>query len=70
MAACDSPTPFLCRSGNTPEKLEAGASARVEERDAARAAKDFARSDATRDELAAQGIELLDTPQGTRWKRS
>jgi cysteinyl-tRNA synthetase len=42
----------------------------VAERDAARAAKDWSRADAVRDELAARGIELLDTPQGTRWRRA
>ena len=46
--------------------------ARVEalmtERAAARAAKDFTRSDAIRAELQAMGIELLDTPQGTDWR--
>jgi len=41
----------------------------VAERDAARAAKDFARADALRDELALRGIELYDTPEGTRWRR-
>jgi len=45
--------------------------ARVEEllteRAAARAAKDFARGDAIRGELAAMGVELHDTPQGTDW---
>ncbi|MHC4930650.1 MAG: cysteine--tRNA ligase [Planctomycetota bacterium] len=41
----------------------------IEERNRARANKDFARSDEIRDELKAKGIELLDTPQGTRWKR-
>lgn len=39
------------------------------ERSAARKAKDFARSDAIRDELAARGITIEDTPQGTRWKK-
>ena len=38
-------------------------------RKAARADKDFATSDAIRDELLKKGIELLDTPQGTRWRR-
>ena len=42
--------------------------ARIEERTAARAARDFKRADAIRDELAAQGIELEDTPDGTRWR--
>ena len=41
----------------------------VDERQAARQSKDFARSDAIRDELLAQGIVLEDTPDGVRWKR-
>jgi cysteinyl-tRNA synthetase len=41
----------------------------VDERIAARKAKDFARSDAIRDELAAEGIVLEDTAQGVRWVR-
>jgi cysteinyl-tRNA synthetase len=36
----------------------------VEERQAARKARDFARSDALRDEIAALGWEVGDTPQG------
>ncbi len=44
--------------------------ARVRERTEARAAKDFARSDAIRAELAAGGVELQDVPGGgpTTWK--
>ncbi|MGI8937490.1 MAG: CysS/YqeB C-terminal domain-containing protein, partial [Iamia sp.] len=41
----------------------------VAERTEARAAKDFAASDRIRDELAVDGIELLDTPDGTTWRR-
>ena len=40
-------------------------------RKAARAEKDFARSDALRDELAAQGVEVMDgDPLGWEWKLS
>ncbi|MFN3843087.1 MAG: cysteine--tRNA ligase [Rehaibacterium terrae] len=42
----------------------------VDERAAAKKARDFARADAIRDELAAQGIILEDTPQGVRWRRA
>lgn len=42
----------------------------VEQRNAARKARDFARADAIRDELAAAGITLEDTAQGVRWRRA
>ena len=41
----------------------------VEERTAARAARDFARSDAIRDELAGLGWEVVDEPGGSRLQR-
>ncbi|KAF1689943.1 cysteine--tRNA ligase [Pseudoxanthomonas koreensis] len=41
----------------------------VEERTAAKQARDFARADAIRDQLAAEGVQLEDTPQGVRWVR-
>ncbi|MGE4553222.1 MAG: cysteine--tRNA ligase [Desulfovibrionaceae bacterium] len=39
----------------------------LEARQEARKAKDFARSDALRDELAALGVEVKDTPTGPDW---
>ena len=51
------------------EVLDADIEALITERQEARAKKDFARADAIRDELAAQGIKLLDTKEGVRWTR-
>ena len=43
--------------------------ARLTERKAARAAKDFATSDRLRDELTAAGVEVMDgDPRGWDWK--
>ncbi|MET0880183.1 MAG: DALR domain-containing protein, partial [Acidimicrobiales bacterium] len=48
--------------GEVPTEITALAA----ERDEARAAKDFARADALRDELKSLGWEVEDTPEGTR----
>ena len=42
----------------------------IDDRTAAREAKDFARSDEIRKELAEKGITLEDGPGGTTWRRS
>jgi len=48
---------------------EAEIESALERRKAARAEKDFATSDAIRDELAAQGVEVMDgDPLGWEWK--
>jgi cysteinyl-tRNA synthetase len=41
----------------------------VAERDAARAAKDYAKSDALRERLQGMGLEVMDTPDGTKVRR-
>lgn len=55
------------------DQIDTGAhGARIEallkERDAARAAKDFARADALRDGFAAAGVIVKDTPDGATWE--
>lgn len=47
-----------------PAEVEAA----IAERVAAREAKDWARADAIRSEMSAKRVELMDTPQGTRWE--
>ena len=67
----EEPTAFLegmrdiraVRSGIDMDKVKALLAERAE----ARAAKDFARSDAARDALAAMGVEVRDTPSGAVW---
>jgi cysteinyl-tRNA synthetase len=48
------------------EGADASAEALMEEREAARGAKDFARAVAIRDELAAMGWEVRDSAEGPR----
>ena len=52
------------------EILDSDIEALIEARQAARKAKDFAKADEIRDQLAAQGIILEDTREGVKWKRA
>ena len=54
----------LKRAGMTTADL----AVRLQERAAAREAKEFARSDQIRAELAALGIALMDGGDGTQWR--
>jgi cysteinyl-tRNA synthetase len=50
--------------------LDVLVAAQLEERAAARAARDFATADAIRDRLTAAGIQVEDSPAGARWSLS
>lgn len=52
------------------EILDTDIEALIEERQAARKAKNFARADEIRDQLSDMGIILEDTREGVKWKRA
>ncbi|MEM7765998.1 MAG: cysteine--tRNA ligase [Pseudomonadota bacterium] len=56
------------QGGDTDDK--ARIDALVAGRVAARQARDFAEADRIRDQLAAEGIEIMDGPDGSTWRRS
>jgi cysteinyl-tRNA synthetase len=60
------PQEWFGRGGDDDARIQA----LVDERSAAKQARDFARSDAIREQLVAEGISIDDTPQGPRWRRN
>jgi len=65
---CDPFDPIFADSNSAKsEVLDGLISLALEQRNAARARKDFAASDAIRDSLTALGITIEDTPTGSRW---
>jgi cysteinyl-tRNA synthetase len=55
-------------SGAVSEELRAWVEGKLAERANARAAKDYARADVIRAELAERGVEVEDSPSGSRWR--
>ena len=55
------------------EQLDQGFEMKVKElifeRDSARVSKDWSTSDTIRDKLKSMGVEIQDTPEGTKWRR-
>ena len=56
---------ILSETGESDPAVEA----KIQARQDAKKAKNFAEADRIRDELKAEGIELMDIPGGVRWKR-
>ena len=52
------------------EILESDIEKLIEERQAARKAKNFIRADEIRNQLLEKGIVLLDTREGVKWKKA
>ncbi|WP_430388652.1 cysteine--tRNA ligase [Dyella sp. 20L07] len=63
----EAPEAWFKKASGATEVDEARIDALLEERRAARAARDFKRADAIREELTAMGIAIEDGAQGTRW---
>ena len=58
-------------AGSSEDGLDSAAiEALIDERNAARKNRDFATADRVRDELAAQGVLIEDSAEGTRWRRA
>jgi cysteinyl-tRNA synthetase len=69
LARFDSVFDVLRPSGAEGGMSDAEIEALIDERNKARKARNFKRSDEVRDQLASAGIVLEDTKDGTRWKR-
>jgi len=64
------PAAWFARGVEQSSDDDARIQALIDERATAKKNRDFARSDAIRDQLASEGILLEDTAQGVRWKRA
>jgi cysteinyl-tRNA synthetase len=70
LAAIESGSDTFSATGRVGDFSDERIEALIQERLAARKAKDFAGADRIRDELKAAGIILEDSPQGTTWRRA
>ena len=61
--------PFSYFQIGVDEKTKSKIESLIVERNEAKKAKDYKKSDAIRDEITAMGIALMDTPDGTLWEK-
>ena len=61
------PADWFSRGGSADEDVRI--QAMIDERNTAKKARDFARADQLRDQLASEGVLIEDTAQGVRWRR-
>ncbi|NOR55309.1 MAG: cysteine--tRNA ligase, partial [Sulfurovum sp.] len=62
--------PFSYFQIGVDEALKTQIETLIEARLTAKKEKDFARSDAIRDEITALGISIMDSPEGTLWEKA
>ena len=67
-AAAEQVTALDLFKAETGQQLPAELAALIAEREAARKARDFKRSDELRKALLDKGVSIEDTPKGTKWK--
>ena len=64
---CDPADPVFATSKSNDAAMDGLIKLALEQREAARIRKDFATADAIRDQIAALGVVVEDTPNGPRW---
>jgi cysteinyl-tRNA synthetase len=64
---CDPADPVFATSKSNDAAMDGLIKLALEQREAARARKDFAAADAIRDQIGALGVVVEDTPNGPRW---
>jgi cysteinyl-tRNA synthetase len=60
---------LLPRTSEVDAELQVWVEGKIRDREGARRAGEYARADAIRSELRARGVELEDTPSGTKWRK-
>lgn len=68
LSLADTPAANTAQQPTSPTQIDENTQRLIDERSEARKARNFARADQIREQLAREGIILIDEPGGTRWK--